>query len=149
MPIVDTTVRGQRMGRYGSYLYQVAQWYPQVAMYDELRGWDTDQYLGNAEFNNQFGSFDVKITAPGGWLLGATGKLENPEQVYSKRSLDRLALAMRVDTTVHVVDADERGASATAAGTTLTWHFTAPLVNDFAFAVSRDYALDATHANIP
>jgi hypothetical protein len=149
MPIVDTTVRGQRMGRYGSYLYQVAQWYPQVAMYDELRGWDTDQYLGNAEFNNQFGSFDVKITAPGGWLLGATGKLENPEQVYSKRTLDRLALAMRVDTTVHVVDADERGAGATASGARLTWHFTAPLVNDFAFAVSRDYAFDATHANIP
>jgi hypothetical protein len=149
VPAVDTTVRGQRMGRYGSYLYQVAQWYPQVAMYDELRGWDTDQYLGNAEFNNQFGSFDVKITAPGGWLLGATGDLKNPEEVYSQRTRDRLALAMKVDTTVHVVEADERGSSATARGATLTWHFTAPLVNDFAFAVSRDYVLDATHATIP
>ena len=149
MPIVDTTVRGQRMGRYGNYLYQVAQWYPQIAMYDELRGWDSDQYLGSAEFNNQFGSYDVRITAPGGWLLGATGKLENPEQVYSKRTLDRLAMAMQVDTTIVVVDANERGKSATAAGTTLTWHFTAPLVNDFAFAVSRDYAFDATHATIP
>jgi len=149
VPAVDTTVRGQRMGRYGSYLYQVAQWYPQVAMYDELRGWDTDQYLGNAEFNNQFGSFDVKITAPGGWLLGATGDLKNPEEVYSQRTRDRLALAMKVDTTVHVVEADERGSSATARGETLTWHFTAPLVNDFAFAVSRDYVLDATHATIP
>lgn len=149
VPIVDTTVRGQRMGRYGNYLYQVAQWYPQIAMYDELRGWDTDQYLGSAEFNNQFGSFDVRITAPGGWLLGATGKLENPEQVYSKRTLDRLAMAMQVDTTIVVVDADERGASATASGSTLTWHFTAPLVNDFAFAVSSDYAFDATHATIP
>ncbi len=149
VPNVDTTVRGQRMGRYGSYLYQVAQWYPQIAMYDELRGWDTDQYLGNAEFNNQFGSFDVRITAPGGWLLGATGKLENPEQVYSKRTLDRLAMAMQVDTTIIVVDASERGPGATAPGSTLTWHFTAPLVNDFAFAVSRHYALDATHATIP
>lgn len=148
VPQVDTTVRGQRMGRYGSYLYQVAQWYPQIAMYSEL-GWDTDQYLGNAEFNNQFGSFDVRITAPGGWLLGATGELKNPEQVYSKRTRDRLALAMTVDTTIHVVDASERGAGATASGTTLTWHFTAPLVNDFAFSVSRDYAFDATHATIP
>jgi hypothetical protein len=149
VPAVDTTVRGQRMGRYGNYLYQIAQWYPQVAMYDELRGWDNDQYLGNAEFNNQFGSFDVKITAPGGWLLGATGKLENPEQVYSKRTRDRLALAMTVDTTVRVVEANERGSSATAAGERLTWHFTAPLVNDFAFAVSRDYVFEATHATIP
>ena len=147
--LVDTTVRGQRMGRYGSYLYQVAQWYPQVAMYDDIRGWDTDPYLGNAEFNNQFGSFDVKITAPGGWLLGATGHLENPEAVYSKRTRDRLALAMRVDTTVLVVKESERGASATAPGSTLTWHFTAPMVNDFAFAVSRDYAFDATRAAVP
>jgi hypothetical protein len=58
-------------------------------------------------------------------------------------------MAMQVDTTIHVVDADERGAGATASGSTLTWHFTAPLVNDFAFAVSRDYAFDATHATIP
>lgn len=149
MPAVDTTVRGQRMGRYGNYLYQVAQWYPQIAMYDELRGWDTDQYLGNAEFNNQFGSFDVRITAPGGWLLGATGELKNPEQVYSRRTRDRLRLAMEQDSTVIVVDANERGEGATAPGATLTWHFTAPLVNDFAFAVSRDYAFDATHATIP
>jgi hypothetical protein len=149
VPLVDTTVRGQRMGRYGSYLYQVAQWYPQVAMYDDLRGWDTDQYLGNSEFNNQFGSFDVRITAPGGWLLGATGELENPEEVYSKRTRDRLALAMNVDTTVRVVEKSERGAGATASGSKLTWHFTASLVNDFAFAVSRDYVFEATHATIP
>jgi hypothetical protein len=149
VPNVDTTARGERMGRFGHYLYQIAQWYPQVAMYDDLRGWDIDQYLGYAEFNNQFGSFDVRITAPGGWLLGATGKLENPSEVFSQRTRDRLALAMRVDTTVHVVSADERGASATAGGATLTWHFTAPMVNDFAFATSRDYVYDATHANIP
>ncbi|MEO5902417.1 MAG: M1 family metallopeptidase [Gemmatimonadaceae bacterium] len=149
VPNVDTTARGERMGRFGSYLYQVAQWYPQIAMYDDMRGWDTDQYLGNGEFNNQFGSFDVRITAPGGWLLGATGDLQNPGEVYSKRTLDRLATSMQVDTTVHVVTASERGSSATAAGSTLTWHFTAPHVNDFAFAVSRDYVLDATRSNIP
>ena len=149
VPAVDTTARGERMGRFGSYLYQVAQWYPQIAMYDDIRGWDKDQYLGLGEFYNQFGSFDVRITAPGGWLVGATGELMNPEEVYSQRTRDRLALAMRVDTTIHVVDANERGANATSRGATLTWHFTAPLVNDFAFALSRDYVLDATHATIP
>jgi peptidase M1-like protein len=149
VPNVDTTRRGERMGRFGSYLYQVAQWYPQVAMYDDMRGWDTDQYLGYAEFNNQFGSFDVSVTAPGGWLLGATGELQNPSEVYSQRTRDRLALAIKSDSTIHVVNADERGASATASGATLTWHFTAPFVNDFAFAVSRDYVYDATRSNIP
>ncbi|MGI9090124.1 MAG: M1 family metallopeptidase, partial [Gemmatimonadaceae bacterium] len=149
VPKVDTTERGERMGRFGTYLYQVAQWYPQVAMYDDLRGWDRDQYLGVGEFYNQFGSFDVNITAPGGWLVGATGTLQNPEQALSQRTRDRLALAMNVDTTVHVVTAAERGASATAPGATVTWHFTAPNVNDFAFAASRDYVYDATHADIP
>jgi hypothetical protein len=149
VPNVDTTRRGERMGRFGNYLYQIAQWYPQVAMYDDLRGWDLDQYLGYAEFYNQFGSFDARITVPGGWLVGATGHLENPEEVLSARTRERLALAMNVDTTVHVVTAAERGSSATAAGPTLTWHFTAPMVNDFAFATSRDYVYDATHANIP
>jgi hypothetical protein len=149
VPRVDTLQRGERMGRFGDYLYQVAQWYPQVAMYDDMRGWDTDQYLGIGEFYNQFGSFDVNITVPGGWLVGATGDLQNPSAVLSQRTRDRLALAMRVDTTVHVVTASERGASATARGATLTWHFSAPRVNDFAFAASRDYVYDATHANIP
>src|SRR5512147_874823 len=64
VPDVPTGKRGERMGRWGHELYQVAQWYPQVAMYDDLRGWDTDQYLGTAEFYNQYGSFDVKITLP-------------------------------------------------------------------------------------
>ena len=148
IPNVDTTARGERMGRFGHYLYQIAQWYPQVAMYDDLHGWDTDPYQGIGEFYNQFGSFDVRITVPGGWLVGATGDLENPAEVLSQRTRDRLALAMRVDTTVHVVTATERGASATAPGATLTWHYTAPQVNDFAFAASRDYVYDATHANI-
>ena len=149
VPNVDTTERGERMGRFDHSLYQIAQWYPQVAMYDDIRGWDTDQYLGYAEFYNQFGSFDVHITVPGGWLVGATGNLENPTEVLSQRTRDRLALAMRVDSTVHVVSLNERGATATASGATLTWHFTAPMVNDFAFAASRDYLYDATHANIP
>jgi hypothetical protein len=149
VPRVDTLERGERMGRFGNYLYQVAQWYPQVAMYDDLRGWDTDQYMGIGEFYNQFGSFDVNITVPGGWLVGATGDLQNPSDVLSQRTRDRLAMAMHTDTTVHVVTASERGASATAPGATLTWHYTAPHVNDFAFATSRDYVYDATHANIP
>ena len=149
VPRVDTTARGERMGRYSDYLFQVAQWYPQVAMYDDMRGWDTDQYMGIGEFYNQFGSFDVNITVPGGWLVGATGDLQNATEVLSQRTRDRLALAMSVDSTVHVVTAAERGSSATAAGKSLTWHFTAPHVNDFAFATSRDYVYDATHATIP
>ena len=150
VPNVPLDQRAERMGRWGTSLYQVAQWYPQVAMYDDMRGWDTDQYLGLGEFYNQFGSFDVKITVPAGWLVGATGTLANPTEVLSAATRDRLALAMRTDTTVHVVDPQGRGAgTATAAGGALTWHFTAPRVNDFAFATSKNYVWDATHADTP
>jgi len=150
VPNVPPGERGERMGRWGTRLYQVAQWYPQIAMYDDLRGWDHDQYLGTAEFYNQYGSFDVKLTLPAGWLVGATGTLANPEQVLSRTTRDRLSLAMTGDTTVHVVTAAERGAGrATATDSLLTWHFTAPLVNDFAFATSADYVQDATRAMTP
>ena len=150
VPNVPLDQRAERMGRWGTSLYQVAQWYPQVAMYDDMRGWDTDQYLGLGEFYNQFGSFDVKITVPAGWLVGATGTLDNPSDVLSATTRDRLVLAMHADTTVHVVEAQGRGAgTATAAGGALTWHFTAPRVNDFAFATSKNYVWDATHADTP
>jgi hypothetical protein len=73
--------RGIRMGAWGDTLFQVAQWYPRVAVFDDLRdgGWDTEPYLGSAEFYNNFGHFDVKVDVPAGWLVGATGVLQNPE----------------------------------------------------------------------
>lgn len=150
VPNVPEGERGERMGRWDHQLYQVAQWYPQVAMYDDLRGWDLSNYLGKGEFYNQFGSFDVRITVPAGWLIGATGTLANPQQVLSPTTRQRLALARRVDTTVRVVTANERGAGkATAAGRSLTWHFTAPEVNDFAFVASKNFVYDAARAFAP
>ena len=140
VPNVPEGERGERMGRYGTHLYQIAQWYPQVAMYDDLRGWDTDQYLGVGEFYNQFGSFDVKVTVPAGWLVGATGTLQNPEAVLSATTRERLALAMRADTTVHVVTAAERGAgkATVASAAPRTGHITAPRVYDVAVATAND-----------
>jgi hypothetical protein len=150
VPNVPEGERGERMGRWDHELYQVAQWYPQVAMYDDLRGWDMSQYLGKGEFYNQFGSFDVRITLPAGWLVGATGSLANAEEVLSPTVRQRLAMALRSDTTVRVVTANERGAGkATLAGESLTWHFTAPKVNDFAFVASKSFVYDAARAMAP
>ena len=73
--------QGHRMTfRWGDTLYQVAQWYPRVAVYDDLRGWDTDPYLGPSEFYNNFGRFDVSLDVPAGWIVGATGVLKNPDR---------------------------------------------------------------------
>ncbi|MGD8279502.1 MAG: M1 family metallopeptidase [Gemmatimonadota bacterium] len=142
--------RGLRMGAWGDTLYQVAQWYPRVAMYDDLRGWDTEPYLGPSEFYNNFGSFDVRITMPAGWLVGATGVLQNPAEVLTPAVRERLTHVLESDEVRPIVTADQRGAgSATAAGSRLTWHFVADTVGDFAWATSSRYVWDATRATIP
>ena len=64
-------------------LFQPTQWYPRVAKYDDLRGWDTNPYLGPAEFYNNFGRFDVRIDVPAGWIVSGTGVLQNPDEVLT------------------------------------------------------------------
>ncbi|MGD0483354.1 MAG: M1 family metallopeptidase [Gemmatimonadales bacterium] len=152
VPKLGPNVRGIRMGAWGDSLYQVAQWYPRVAMYDDLRqgGWDTDPYLGSSEFYNNFGHFDLKLDLPAGWLAGATGVLQNPQEVLSPMVRERLTHVLESDSVVHVVGPTEMGAgTATATGDRLVWHFVADTVGDVAWAASRSYLFDATRATIP
>ena len=141
-----------RMGHEGTQLYLVAQWYPQVAVYDDVRGWDTHPYLGTGEFYLEYGDFDVDLTLPEGYLVGATGVLLNPDEVLSTVERQRIALAARVDTVVHVIGPDDRlpgVLTQQAPGGQLTWRFRARNVRDFAFAASNRYVWDATHALTP
>jgi hypothetical protein len=142
--------RGLRMGAWGQSLFQVAQWYPQVAKYDDLRGWDTEPYLGSSEFYNNFGSFDVRIDVPAGWTVGASGLLQNPEDVLSDQTIQRLDKVLGSDETRTIVGVDDFGAgTATAEGDRLVWHFVADSVNDFAWATSDRYIWEATSVDIP
>ena len=70
-----------RQGHIDGGLFNVAQWYPQVAVYDDVDGWHFWPYLGNGEFYLEYGDFEVSITVPEGWLVGASGTLMNPEEV--------------------------------------------------------------------
>ncbi|HET7025444.1 MAG TPA: M1 family metallopeptidase [Gemmatimonadales bacterium] len=150
VPGVPLDERGERMGSWAHRLYQVAQWYPQLAMYDDLRGWNTDPHLGTAEFFNNFGSFDVHLDLPAGWLVGATGVLQDPDSVLTPMVRQRLSHAVDSDSQITIVAADERGAGkATLAGDRLMWHFKADSVADFAWATSNEYVWDATRATIP
>jgi len=140
-----------RTGAVGDRLFAVAQWYPQVAVYDDLRGWHTDPYLGTGEFYLEYGEFNVSLTLPEGWLVAATGTLTNPEEVLSQDVLDRLRLVEQVDSVVHVVTVDDltQGTvTAQAPGGQITWHFHADSVRDFAFSASSGYVWDATRAYI-
>lgn len=145
---------GHRMTqRWADSLYQPTQWYPRVAMYDDLRGWDRELYLGPSEFFNPFGRFDVKIEAPAGWLVSGTGVLQNAQDVLTASARDRLARALGSDSITTIVGADEHGAGASTArgdGTGwLTWHFVADSVNDFAWATARSFIWKTTRATIP
>jgi hypothetical protein len=142
--------RGLRMGAWADSLFQVAQWYPQVAKYDDLRGWDTEPYLGSSEFYNNFGRFEVRIDVPAGFIVGATGVLQNPEEVLSAQTRERLARVMESDETRTIVGPEDFGpGTATAAGARLVWRFVADYVNDFAWATSDQYVWEATRVAIP
>lgn len=142
--------RGLRMGAWGDSLFQVAQWYPQVAKYDDLRGWDTEPYLGSSEFYNNFGRFEVRIDVPAGFTIGSTGLLQNPEEVLSAQTRERLSHVMESDETRTIVGVEDFGAgNATADGDRLVWHFIADYVNDFAWATSNQYVWEATRVAIP
>jgi hypothetical protein len=138
----------ERMGRWADSLYQVAQWYPRVAVYDDLRGWDADPYLGPSEFYTNFGRFDVRLDVPAGWLVGATGVLQNAEQVLAPAARERLSHALDSDSTRRVVSPGERGTLGTDGGR-LVWHFAADSVADFAWATSDRFVYDVTRATIP
>ena len=142
---------GHRMTqRWADTLFQPTQWYPRVAKYDDLRGWDTELYLGPSEFYNNFGRFDVSIDVPAGWIVGATGVLQNPEQVLTAAARQRLTRVLESDSVVTIVGRDEIGPGrATAAGSRLVWRFVADTVNDFAWATAKKYVWQATRATIP
>src|SRR5213080_4692473 len=139
-----------RMGREqfaGGWLYEVAQWYPQVAVYDDVRGWNTEQYLGQGEFYLEYGDFDVSITVPRSFVVASTGTLTNAVEVLTVNQRARLARAVRSDTTVAIITKAEVGQpSSRPAGPrpTLTWHFTAKNVRDVAWAAAANFIWDAS-----
>jgi hypothetical protein len=136
--------------RWGDTLYQPTQWYPRVAVFDDLRGWDPELYLGPSEFYNNFGRFDVSIDVPGGWVVGGTGILQNPEQVLTAAARDRLKHVLESDANHMIVEPGEVGAGqATAPGERLVWHFVADTVNDFAWVTAKKLVWEATRATIP
>ena len=128
-------------------IFMIAYWYPQVAVYDDVNGWQIDPYLGTSEFYMGYADYDVALTVPEGWLIGATGTLVNAGDVLTEQTRSRLAAARRGGSVVHVVaDADRRRATARGQRGKLTWRFRASNVRDFAFGASDQYLWDATIA---
>jgi hypothetical protein len=131
--------------------YVLSYWYPQMAVYDDVSGWQVDQYLGNAEFYMGYADYDVALTVPAGWLVAATGALMNAEEVLSEESRRRLATVPGSTSVVQIVKQDERapGRSTLAGeGGKLTWKFRATNVRDVTWAASNLYLWDAISAPV-
>ena len=151
---------GGRMGHDGA-LYEMAQWYPRLCVYDDVHGWNHEPYIGAGEFYLEYGNFDVSLTVPASYIVAATGELANPEQVLTPTQRTRLAAARKSETPVAIIGADEVGnmertrprtyASGSASPLnpvpSLTWHFTATNVRDFAFAGAPNFRWDASGYN--
>src|SRR6185369_8020014 len=130
-------------------IFQIAQWFPAVAAYDDVHGWNTLPYLGQGEFYTNFGNYEVNLTVPASHLVGATGVLQNPQDVLTPTQVQRLAKAKQTAETVMIRTADEIDdpASRPNAGGTLTWRFKADNVRTFAWASSASFVWDAAAVN--
>ena len=115
-----------RMGRDGA-LYQVAQWYPRMVVYDDVRGWNTDPYLGQGEFYLEYGDIEYSLTVPAGYIVAASGTLQNAEHVLSPAMRARLDAARTSDSVVAVIGGLP-GHARTVAGTK-TWRFFAEMLS--------------------
>lgn len=141
-----------RMGYYQSGGFMIAYWYPQVAVYDDIDGWDKLDYTGSTEFYNDFSDYDVEITVPNDFCVWATGVLQNPEQVLTKEYLERYNKALTSDEVIKIIASEDylkKSEIFSKTKSTNTWHFKAEYVPDFAFALSDRYYWDALSLESP
>ena len=134
-----------RTGSVDSTTFFIAYFFPHIAVYDDIDGWDDFHFKGDAEFYNDFGDFDVNITVPGNFVVWGTGFLQNPDEVLQKKYLKRFQSALTTEKIVHIVDSTEALLkNVTTHNTQNVWKFKAKNVSDFAFATSDHYLWDAT-----
>lgn len=143
-----------RMGRLATrngIVYELAQWYPRMCVYDDIESWNTLPYMGLGEFYCEYGNFDYYLTAPADMTVVASGDLQNPQEVLTAREIERLAKARKSDTTVMIVNPEEVGQPSSRPKTTgtLTWHFKMDETRDVSWAASRAFIWDAARVDLP
>ncbi len=131
-------------------IYDMAQWYPRMCVYDDLRGWDTLPYIGS-EFYLEYGHFDYYVTVPSKMIVVGSGELVNAKDVLTKTQLDRLETARKSDATVYIRKPEEVNDPASRPRTdgTLTWHFHMDHTRDVVWSASPVFVWDAARMNLP
>ena len=129
-----------------NYSYTIAQWFPRMAVYDDKEGWQNKQFLGRGEFALAFGDYELNVTVPADFIVAATGDLQNPQQVLTKKELERYERAKKTfDKPVLITTQDEaiKKENNPIKNKTKTWRYKAEMVRDVAFAASRKFIWDA------
>ena len=127
-----------------NYLYTIAQFFPRMAVYSDVTGWQNKQFLGRGEFTLPFGDYDVKLTVPSDMVVGATGEIQNTDEVLTAAQKARLEKAKTSDTPVIIVTQEEAIANEKSRATdTKMWHFKAENVRDYGWCASRKFIWDA------
>ncbi len=125
-------------------LFEIAQWFPRMAAYYDVTGWQHKQFLGTGEFTLEFGDYDVQLTVPADHIVASTGELQNPGDVLTAAQRQRLEQARTAKQPVIIAtQAEAEAREKTRASGTKTWHFRAKNVRDFAWASSRKFIWDA------
>jgi len=131
-------------------IFTIAQWYPRMCVYDDVRGWNTAPYLGASEFYLEYGDFDVNITVPANHYVVGSGELLNGSEVFSADQFKRYKEASQSDKTVMIRSAEEVTASANGnSSAEKTWHFQIKNSRDFSWASSPAFILDGAKINLP
>ncbi|HEX2900797.1 MAG TPA: M1 family metallopeptidase [Bacteroidia bacterium] len=131
----------------GNYIYEIAQFYPRMCVYDDVKGWENQPFFGPAEFGLEFGDFDLRIDAPEDHVVVASGNLQNAKEVLTKEQQQRLeTIAQHPGHPQFIVKPEEAKANQKSkAKGRKVWHFQAKNVRDVAFASSRKFAWDAAY----
>jgi hypothetical protein len=130
------------MGKYRDGGYMVSYWYPQVAVYDDVDGWDRTEYTGSVEFYNDFNNYNVEITVPENYLIRGTGEMLNGKEILDEEIYNRYLLALKSDEVVRIITPDDLEKENITKEGWNTWKYKAKNVSDFTFACVKDYLWD-------
>ena len=150
IPNYGGSMRTTRFRSDNGWIYEIAQWYPRMEVYDDITGWNVIPYLGTGEFYLEYGDFDYTITAPSNLIVVGSGELMNPAEVLTPKIYARLMAAKNSDKTVMVKDsADVFAPNTHPQRANLSWHFLCKNSRDVAWAASKVFMWDAARINLP
>lgn len=142
-----------RMGRLktkNGWVYEIAQWFPRMCVYDDIQGWNTMPYIGAGEFYLEYGDIDFSITAPANLIITGSGELQNPQECYTAEQIKRWEAAKASDKTVVIRSEKEVNDPASRPKqANCTWHFKISNTRDAAWAASKAFVQDAARINLP